>query len=610
MRKTFLTAALFALALAGCGTDEGAFQDGATPGNASVATVTVITDTPTIPSNGLTPANISVLVRDTNNQFIKDVPVQISSSSGGLVVTTPVTDANGVAKATLLPAGDPTNRTITVTATASNHSGQTTVAVTGTTVSLQGPDSLVTSTAGNYEAVVTSSGGAPVANQTVTLTSTPAATFSAATVTTDSNGRAAFTMTPTTGTSVTVNAAAAGATTSKAVTVSADSFSFTSPAADTAFGLAPSSATLSTMWSSGGTAVSAGTVTFSTTRGTITSPTSVTPVAGVASVTLNAATAGEAVITATNSNGGSTQRRIVFVAATATQLDVQANPFTVGVSQNSTITAVARDANNNLVAGKTITFGLSDPTGGSLSVGSAVTDSQGRASTVYRASTTASATNGVRVTATVQGTAVTDSVDLTVAGSPLFLSFGTGNTIEQVNNDAQYKVNYVVQVTDSTGGGVAGVTVSLSALSWDYVKGFRVAGATTWTTQPTTPAACTNEDRLLGTAQTDFNGILDTNEDFNTNGRLEAGNIVTISPGSGVTDTNGFLQFAIYYPQEYAYYLSIVLRARTAVQGTEFIRQSQPFEVAGAASDFNNLTIAPPGMTSPFGTANSCSDPD
>src|SRR5262245_29936618 len=137
MRKTFLATALFALALAGCGgTDDGAFQNGSAPGNASVATVTVVTDSPTIPSNGLTPANISVLVRDTNNQFIKDVPVQISASSGGIVVTQPVTDENGVAKATLLPAGDPTNRTITVTATASNHTGQATVGVTGTTVSL------------------------------------------------------------------------------------------------------------------------------------------------------------------------------------------------------------------------------------------------------------------------------------------------------------------------------------------------------------------------------------------------------------------------------------------------------------------------------------------
>ena len=420
MRKTgFFTVALLVLALAGCGSsDDNAFQEGNGPaGGATVSSVTVITDTPTLPSGGTTPANISVLVRDSNNQFIKDVPVQFSASSGGLSVTNPVTDANGIARATLLPAGDPSNRVITVSASASGQTGTTTVAVSGTTITLQGPDSLVTNTAGSYEAIVSSSGGTPLANQSVALTSTPAATFSAATVTTDANGRAAFTMTPTSGTSVTLNAAAAGATASKRVSVSADSFSFTAPPADTAYGLA-TPATLTTMWSSGGTPVSAGTVTFSTTRGTISSTNPITPTAGQAAVTLSSTTAGEAVVTATNSNGGSTQRRILFVAANAAAIDLQANPFTVSINQSSTLTAVVRDANNNLVAGKNVVFSLSDPTGGSLSVGTAITDSQGRASTVYRASSTTSATNGVHVTATVPGSPATDTVDLTVAGSP------------------------------------------------------------------------------------------------------------------------------------------------------------------------------------------------
>src|SRR6478609_4643410 len=351
MRKTgILAATLLLLGLAACGSDDDAFQTGSGPaGSAKVASVTVITDTPTIPSSGLTPANISVLVRDTNNQFLKEVPVQFSASSGGLTVTSAVTDANGIAHATLSPSGDSSNRSITVTAQASGQSGQVSVAVTGTTVSIQGPDSLVTNTAGNYEAIVVNSAGNPVAGQTVTLTSAPAATFSASTVTTDGNGRAAFTMTATTGTSVTLTAAAAGTTATKAVTVSADSFAFTTPGAGATFQLAPATATLKTMWSSGGAPVNGvGSVTYSTTRGTIVGPSSGTPVAGVTQVVINSTTAGEAVVTATNTSGGSAQRRIVFVASNASQVDVQANPFTVGIGQTSTITAVVRDANNNL----------------------------------------------------------------------------------------------------------------------------------------------------------------------------------------------------------------------------------------------------------------------
>ncbi|HXR52630.1 MAG TPA: hypothetical protein VN762_10865, partial [Steroidobacteraceae bacterium] len=119
-----------------------------------------------------------------------------------------------------------------------------------------------------------------------------------------------------------------------------------------------------------------------------------------------------------------------------------------------------------------------------------------------------------------------------------------------------------------------------------------------------------NEDRKTGSPAFDFNGILDSGEDENLNGSLQSGNIATIVPGSGTTDANGFLNFSIYYPQEYAYYLSIVLRARTAVQGTEFIRQSLPFDLPGVATDFNNINVAPPGMTSPFGTGTSCSNPN
>jgi hypothetical protein len=610
MRKTGILSALMALAaLAGCGGDD-SFGPPAGPGAGTVSAVTVITDAPSIPSSGTTPANITALVRDSNNQFVKGVPVLFSTTSGGLAVVNAVTDDTGMAKATLSSPGDKTNRSITITATVGGGiQGQVTVTVAGTALSIQGPDSLITSSPGSYEVVLVDSANNAVSGQAITLATQPAATLSATSVTTDANGRATFTMTPTGGTSVRITATGAGTAFNKTVAVSADNFTFTSPAADTQFGLAPAVATLSTSWSSGGTPVNAGTVTFSTTRGTFTTPSAVTPVAGVASVSLSSATAGEAVVTATNNTGGTTQRRILFVASNPTQIDVQANPFTVAINQTSTITAVVRDANNNLVAGQTVVFSLVDPTGGSLSVGSAVSDLQGRASTVYRASSTASASNGVHVTASV-GTTVTDTVDLTVAGSALFLSFGTGNTIEEVNSDSQYKVNYTVQVTDSTGAGVSGVSVSLSALSWDYIKGHRVAGTSSWTTQIN--ATCINEDRVTGNPAFDFNGILDPGENQNGNNNsgvpsMEAGNIATVTPGTGTTDASGFLQFSIIYPQDHAYYLALVLRARTAVQGTEYARTTLPFLLQGVATDFNNLNIAPPGPVSPFGDASSCS---
>jgi hypothetical protein len=56
-----------------------------------------------------------------------------------------------------------------------------------------------------------------------------------------------------------------------------------------------------------------------------------------------------------------------------------------------------------------------------------------------------------------------------------------------------------------------------------------------------------------------------------------------------------------------AFWLEVTLEARASVQGTEF-RRSSRFLVPGAASDFNNENIAPPGRVSPFGTQ-VCSSP-
>jgi hypothetical protein len=64
----------------------------------------------------------------------------------------------------------------------------------------------------------------------------------------------------------------------------------------------------------------------------------------------------------------------------------------------------------------------------------------------------------------------------------------------------------------------------------------------------------------------------------------------------------------VFYPQEYAYYLDVLLSASTTVQGTEYVRTSR-FALPGIASDFNSLNTAPPGPVSPFGRATSCSNP-
>lgn len=610
MRNTILSAVL-ALALVACGGSDDAFVGGEGPGPGGptnqVASVTLLTSTPTIPSDGTSPATVSAFVRNASNQFMANVPVVFSASSGGLQITRSSTDDNGLAQATLSSAGDPANRTITVTAIAGGVTATVSVGVTGTSLSVQGPPALALGQQGTYTATLLS-GNQPVANVPVTIASQRTNPLSASSMTTDTNGRITFTLTAANGGNDTITVQGLGLSATQAVSVSSDSFTFTSPAPNAEVNLGAVQA-VSVTWTVNGAPVVGQVVDFATTRGTVTAS-AITNGSGVATANISASNAGGAVITA-SSGSASTTLPIEFVATTPASIAVQPSSFTIAVGQSSTITAVVRDAAGNLVKNRTVLFTLTDVTGGTLSAGTAVTDSQGRAQTVYTASNTTSANEGVVITATVQGApAVTGSVALTVARREVFISLGTGNEIQEPNQ-AQYRIEYVVQVTDSNGNGVPNVPVSMRLLSHQYFKGVRVPGTTSWATEysltgSTSPvgAGCADEDA-------NRNGILDDdlNEDFNGNRRLDAGNIALVSPSSIHTNADGFALVYVSYPQEYAYYLIVDLSASASVQGTEYVRTNR-FMLPGSSEDFGDLQASPPGPFSPFGIANSCLNPN
>ena len=75
-----------------------------------------------------------------------------------------------------------------------------------------------------------------------------------------------------------------------------------------------------------------------------------------------------------------------------------------------------------------------------------------------------------------------------------------------------------------------------------------------------------------------------------------------------VTDTNGFANVSVFYPEEYAYWLQVTLQAQTSVQGTAFAQQSV-FVLPGLKDDFV-VAASPPGPVSPFGygTNHTCTD--
>jgi hypothetical protein len=608
--KHWLLLAAATLALCACSSSDNTITKppGSTTGGGAAATLTLLTSSPQIPSDGSSTATITALVRDATNNVVSGQSVVFTATSGALVVAQPATtDKNGQLTATLGTAGDPTNRTITINGISGNASSTISVNVVGTALALNGPTSLPTGSTGKYNVVLTSAAGAGIANTAVTITSSKSNGISQTPVYTDTTGSASFNVTANNNGVDTLTASALGIQTPISVNVSADAFTFTAPAANTEVAIgSPVSVTVN--WKKNNAPVANSPISFSTTRGTLNTATANTNASGDAVVMVTANNAGPGVITATNTDGTSIQLDIEFVAITPATLDLQASPFTITTNAQSALTATVRDAAGNFVKNQTVNFVLTDVTGGSLSVAQAVTNSQGQAKTFYNASNSTSAANGVRVDATVQGTSVTDFAQITVAQRQVFLAFGTGNDIVEPN-PAQYQTQWMIQVTDSQGNGVSGADVQLSILSTHYWEGTRVfsAGPPTFWATPHVPAVgCPDED-------VNHNGVLDPGEDLNGDGKIEAGNIATVVPDTGTantatTDKNGFAPFSVYYAQQYAYWLEVELTAKLTVQGTEF-SETTVFVLPGSTTDFTSQTTTPPGLVSPFGPVQNCAVP-
>jgi hypothetical protein len=249
---------------------------------------------------------------------------------------------------------------------------------------------------------------------------------------------------------------------------------------------------------------------------------------------------------------------------------------------------------------------------------------QGKAQTVYTASTTSSATNGVKITASIPAVPAVPSasVTLTVGGQTVFLSLGTGNTISADSTNTQFIMPFIVQAQDASGNAVNNVVVTLAIHSLQYAKGGWVVfngawtqtgapGGAPYTMQPPAVTICANED-------VDGTGIYEVSEDINHNGKLDPGNIAAVAPGTVTTGpitlqdgtvTNGSAQLTVTYPQDHADWVQSLLTAETTVAGTETTTTST-FWLPMLATDVTDVTVEPPGIVSPYGIAASCANPN
>jgi hypothetical protein len=574
-------------------------------------TINLVTSVPQIPSDGSATATITALVLNTQNQLVSGVAVDFTASSGGLAVTQGTTGANGAATATLTAAGSPENRTITVTASAAGSTPQTvTVQVIGTKLTVTGSTGLIQGAQGTYTVALQDSGGNGIANQTVTLSSAKGNTLSAPSVTTAADGQATFTVTATVAGADTITAKGLGLQATAPLTVSNESFAFTAPTASQNIALG-TAAPVTIKWTAGGVAQAGQTVALSASRGTLSAGSVTIGASGTASVTITSTTAGPSVISATG-NGVTAEVAVEFIATNPTALNLQASPATVVVQAQSTITATVTDPNGNLVEGQVVDFTLTDITGGSLSVASSTTNAQGQATTVYTASTTTSALNGVQIKATVAGTGVTGSTTLTVGGQTVFLSLGTGNTIT-VYSPTQFELPYTVQAVDSAGNGVPGITVTFTVQSIYYVQGYLEylgepsnPSVKDWQLVPTIPSTAP-----LGPDETTFDGIPACYP--GVEGTVDVpGSVASTDVSSAVTSTAstgvavGTAAVNVLYPQDHALYVAVKLTATATVSGTQS-STSASFWLPALATDLNEQSPPPPGAAaSPYGTGSTC----
>ena len=625
-----LVVLLSAVSLTGCGENAG----GDTPAASSTSTTTsdpdaaginLLVSSPQLPSAGTSTVTLTALVKGTGNVALSGKKVNFASTSGVISVVSDTTDATGTATATLGTGGDKINRTITVTASVGSLATTNTVSVTGTTISVSGQGSLVSGASTALTILLKDSNGIGIQTDATTgrvsVASSSGNTLSASSVSTNANGQAAVTVTGTVGGADTITVGALGASSTLALNVSTTSFGYTTPSASAEVNIGTSQP-VTVRYAIGGVPQSGAPVSFTTTRGSLSSSSETTNGSGEATVNLSSTTAGPATITASVSGGPSAQRSVEFVAITAASMTLQTSPSVIKtndgstVTEQSTITAVVRDAAFNFVKNKTIVFNLEDITGGSISPATAVTNSLGEASIVYT-SGPASAATDVIISAYVSGTpAVSKSTTLKVGGKAYFITLGTGTVISSIQGDTAYQLPYLALVSDAAGIPVTGAVVTVKITPISYLKGYYYwvgDPVNRWTQQVTLVPSdpCQNEDFKYPGTSFYGNGMLDAGEDTNGDTFLTPGGIAVVkgptTDGKTTTDATGFGLLYINYAKTFATWTTVKLEATTLVGGTES-KAAAVFMLPGLGTDYSKKDASPPGQVSPFGQSSSCTD--
>jgi hypothetical protein len=619
-------------------------------GISEAASIQLIASSPQLQSDqfGLATVTITAIAKDVNNNVISGIPIVFSADNNGSLLIDPIavpfTSGAGLATAELSNSvGDARNRTINVSATDGNVVATISINVVGTSLTISGPAALAQNDSAPYTIILADAGGVGIFSENVTVTSANGNAINPASMnlTTGVDGDATFTLTATQPGDDTITVTGLGLTAARVVSVSGDSFTIAVPdAVNGELTLSPpmtSDHAVTATWLINNVAQANQQINFATTRGTLSVGSAMTNAAGVATVMIGSTNAGPAQITAEiDSTGTTTGFPLEFVATNPASMTLQASPTTVAINEQSEISATVRDAAFNLVKNQTVEFVVTaDDSNGQLLAGTAVTDSQGRATVFYRGGGVSGTPDGVTIQATVRGSAplVQGSVNLTVARKELDLVIGTGNEIFEPTT-ASFAQEWNVIVTDAVGNAVANSIVQVSIRSTNYYEGdldviTPASGGQSWGFL-TAAQVCPDED-FVGNRNGSLdlvNGVVGTGEDANGSGQLEAGNVAVVAavpPGAstalpcasaGATGTSadvttndqGIARVCVTWPQDHSWWVDTRIEARATASGSEFSSQ-QVFLLPALAEDINDISTAPPNINSPYGTDRICATP-
>lgn len=635
MNKYFRFFAILACAclLTACGRGDGStgsVEPLTTPPlmNASLS-LQVTTSKGNLDSAAVVDSNITVfvLVKDANSNVVPNVPVSLFASSGVLTVGSRITDAAGMVNEKLSTGGDPTNRLITVTVRVAHvPDTQIIVPVYGTKIRISSNNTVTVGAATPIKVSLVDSTGAALADRAIAYGSLHGglAVKDGNPAITDYNGMLDLVYSALPGNSSdTITVSALGANTFDPIIIYNSNITVT-PDRVLKAGMLRREAFIGecvkvNIHHDIGSVATTGEVSLNTTRGTVYSDNACTTtlsnlfslnISGDATAYVKSTAPGIATLVGTSLAPKDSGQAVLEFLAPLTSIatvTLQANQGVIATNSTSsmdrqtTLRAVVRDGSpsNNPVKDAIVNFSIvTDTSGGSLSQPSVVTtNSDGTATVNYLAGPSTTATNGVIIKAQIKSSITTASTTaaVTVVKRALFISASPENTVASTNPQS-YITRYLVFVTDAAGNPVSGVKVTASIIPSDYYKGFLSFKDGIWS-RTAASISCLNEDK-------NYNGILDIGEDDNGNGRLDPGIPVTVT-SSEQTNASGVASVAVEYERNYAQWVEVDFRIKAVATGSEAVYFAH-FVLVGAAADYNETDVIPPGRFSPYGTESTC----